>query len=342
MAEAGFSPGRGRRRGPEVRKFQRGPAVPSTARPVTVRPAGTITIDGEHAGRRLDKFLRSRLKGVPAGLLFRLLRQGRLRVNGRKAQQNYRIQIGDVIDIPELRIESAGAPERRVPSTLIEQMSDVVLYEDRELLIVDKPAGVAVHKGTDVPAGVIEALRQLRPGLAELELSHRLDRDTSGVLALVKTPSMLRYLHGLLRDREDEIERHYLAIVSGSWPSGTEVLDAPLQRRDARVVVDSAGQRAETRVSVRRRVGNRATIVNIRLLTGRKHQIRVHLQHAGHPIAGDDRYGDQNFNRRVEGLGGAGPYLHAAKLVIPRLDGPDLVVTAPMPQWWDQLLKAGL
>ena len=309
---------------------------------VRSEPARTITIDGEHAGRRLDKFLRSRLKGVPAGLVFRLLRQGKLRVNGRKAQQDYRLQVGDLIDVPELRIDSAAAPQRAVPSSLIDQLRGAVLYEDQSLLVIDKPAGVAVHKGTDVPAGVIEALRQLRPELPELELCHRLDRDTSGVLAVAKSPSMLRYLHGLLRDREDEIERHYLALVAGSWPSRTEVLDAPLRREDARVVVDTGGQRAQTRVSVEQRIGDRATLLNVRLLTGRKHQIRVHLQHAGHPIAGDDRYGDESFNRRVASLGGSGLHLHAAKLVIPRPDGTDLVVTAPMPQRWDQLLTAGL
>ncbi|HLS34226.1 MAG TPA: pseudouridine synthase, partial [Brevibacterium sp.] len=163
----------------------------------------------------MDKFLRSRLKGVPAGLVFRLLRQGRLRVNGRKAQQDYRLQAGDVIDVPELRIDHAAAPRRAVPSSLIDQLRGAVLYEDQSLLVIDKPAGVAVHKGTDVPAGVIEALRQLRPELPELELCHHLDRDTSGVLAVAKSPSMLRYLHGLLRDEEHEIERHYLALVAG-------------------------------------------------------------------------------------------------------------------------------
>ena len=306
------------------------------------RPASTITVDGEHAGRRLDKFLRSQFKGVPAGLLFRLLRQGHLRVNGRKSRQDYRIKEGDVIRIPELRVEDAGTSAPRLPSALLKQVQNAVLYEDHDLLVVNKPAGVAVHKGTDVPGGVIEALRQFRPELPELELIHRLDRDTSGVLALAKTPSMLRYLHELLRDREDEIERHYLAIVAGSWPSRVAVLDAPLQRREARVVVDPRGQRAETHVSVRRRVGKRATLVNIQLFTGRKHQIRVHLHHAGHPIAGDDRYGDRDFNRSVSDLGGTGLYLHAAKLVIPLPDGSERVVTAPMPVRWGQLLKAGL
>ncbi|TMZ62938.1 23S rRNA pseudouridine(955/2504/2580) synthase, partial [Klebsiella pneumoniae] len=147
--------------------------------PVRDPPARTIIVDDEHAGRRLDKFLRSRLKGVPAGLLFRLLRQGKLRVNGRKAQQGYRLQQGDEIVVPRIRLE-AGAPPRPVPPALLEQLRCAVLHEDDDLLVIDKPAGIAVHKGTDVPAGVIEALRQLRPELPELELSHRLDRETSG------------------------------------------------------------------------------------------------------------------------------------------------------------------
>ena len=185
-----------------------------------------------------------------------------------------------------------------------------------------------MHKGTDVAAGVIEAFRQLRPELPQLELSHRLDRDTSGVLVLAKTPSMLRYLHDLLRDREDEIERHYLAIVAGTWDSKATVIHAPLLRREDKVVVAPAGQRAETRVKVKRRIGRNASLLRVQLLTGRKHQIRVHLQHSGHPIAGDDRYGSAAFNRRVAESGGNGLYLHAAKMIIPKPDGSTLSIDA--------------
>lgn len=312
----------------------------SHAQQVPIQPAHTITIDSEHAGRRLDKFLRSRLRGVPAGLLFRLLRRGRLRVNGRKTQQNYRLEAGDVIDVPELRHAPAASEPRRVPAELLERMRDTVLYEDQDLLIIDKPAGIPVHRGTDAPAGVIETLRQLRPELPQLELSHRLDRQTSGVLALAKSPSMLRYLHRLLRDHEDEIERHYLAVVVGSWPSQSVLLDAPLRREETGVVVDAAGQRAETHVSVRQRIGSRATMLNIRLLTGRKHQIRVHLSHAGHPIVGDVRYGNRADTRSIADPESIGLCLHASKLVIPRPDGGELVFSTPMPQRWDRLLKA--
>lgn len=306
------------------------------------QPARTITVDNEHAGRRLDKFLRSQFKGVPAGLLFRLLRQGKLRVNGRKAKQDYRLGEGDTIDVPPLHVEKSPEVAGKPPTALLAQVKGTVLYEDDDLLIINKPAGVAVHKGTDVSAGVIETLRHLRPELPELELSHRLDRDTSGVLALAKTPSMLRYLHDLLRDREDEIERHYLAIVAGGWPSSLTVLEAPLKRTEAEVVVHPNGQRAETHVGVRRRMGNRATLVDVRLLTGRKHQIRVHLRNAGHPIAGDDRYGDPQFNTLVAGRGSRGLHLHAARMVIPMPDKTELVVTAPMPEAWDRLMKTGL
>lgn len=306
------------------------------------RPATSITINDQHAGRRLDKFLRSQLKGVPAGLLFQLLRKGRLRVNDRRSTQNYRLVEGDVVTIPPLMVEQQEEDASRPPSAQLDRLRDVVLHEDADLVVVDKPAGMAVHKGSGNPFGVIELMRHLRPDLPELELGHRLDRDTSGVLALAKTPTMLRYLHELLRDREEEIERHYLALVSGHWPAGVKVLDAPLLRRTADVVVHPNGQRAETRVGVRRRVGDRATLIDVRLLTGRKHQIRVHLQHGGHPIAGDDRYGDSRFNATVAARGGSGLYLHAAKMVIPLPDNTELGVAAPMPGHWERLITRGL
>ena len=300
-----------------------------------------ITVDSEHAGRRLDKFLRSRFKHVPAGQLFKLLRTGKLRINGRKIDQTYRLAQGDTIQMPVLDAAPDAARPANVPAGLLKRLKNSVLYEDKDLLVVDKPAGVAVHKGTDVAAGVIEAFRQLRPELPQLELSHRLDRDTSGVLVLAKTPSMLRHLHDLLRDREDEIERHYLAIVAGTW-AGETAIHAPLLRRDDKVVVAPAGQRAETRVKVKRRIGRNASLLRVQLLTGRKHQIRVHLQHSGHPIAGDDRYGSAAFNRRVAESGGNGLYLHASTMIIPKPDGSQLVIEAPMPQRWQQLLASGL
>lgn len=310
----------------------------ATATPLE-RPAGRLTIDHGHAGRRLDKFLRSQLRGVPAGQIFEMLRKGRIRVNGRKVEQNHRLTEGDVIDLPALQTTAATAPTRP-PAALLARLDSAVLHEDDEVLVVNKPAGVAVHRGSDVTAGVIEALRHLRPELTELELGHRLDRDTSGVLVLAKTPPMLRHLHEMLRDREDEIERHYQAIVAGRWPASLRELHDPLLRRANEVVVDPRGQRAETHVRLNRTVGDWGSLVDVRLLTGRKHQIRVHLKHAGHPIAGDDRYGDPRINAHVASLGGTGLHLHAATMVIPRPDGTELTVSAPMPRRWDRLLRA--
>ena len=320
--------------------------MPGTAlQPHLKTPPGagtkTIVVDSEHAGRRLDKFLRARFKHVPAGQLFKLLRTGRLRINGRKIDQTYRLAEGDTIQMPVLDAAADAARPANVPVGLLKRLKNSVLHEDADLLVVDKPAGVAVHRGTDVETGVIEAFRQLRPELPQLELSHRLDRDTSGVLVLAKTPSMLRYLHDLLREREDEIERHYLAIVAGTW-GGETAIHEPLLRREDKVVVAPAGQRAETRVKVERRIGRSATLLRVQLLTGRKHQIRVHLQHAGHPIAGDDRYGSRAFNRKVAESGGNGLYLHAATMVIPKPDGSQLAIDAPTPQRWQRLLASGL
>lgn len=302
----------------------------------------TIVVDAEQAGRRLDKYLRSRFKDVPAGALFKSLRQGRLRINGHKVQENYRLVQGDQIRLPKFEQADSVPTPVKVPESLLKRLRNTYLFENNDLLVIDKPAGIAVHQGSDVPAGVIEAFRELRPDLPHLELSHRLDRDTSGVLVMAKTPSMLRFLHELLREREDEIERYYLALVSGRWPESKRSIHAPLLRKDNAVVVDPRGQRAETRVNVRRYLSDRASLLEVQLLTGRKHQIRVHLKHSGHPIAGDSRYGNAKFNHYVAKLGGNGLYLHAAKIKIPQPDGTSLVIESPMPQRWRQLISAGL
>lgn len=301
-----------------------------------------IIVDAEQSGRRLDKYLRSRFKQVPAGALFKLMRQGRLRVNGRKVQENYRLVLGDEIRMPLIDQAHPVQEAAPVPRSLLKLLHNRVIHEDEDLLVIDKPAGIAVHQGTDVSAGVIEAFRQLRPDVPHLELSHRLDRDTSGALVLAKTPSMLRFLHDLLRDREDEIERHYLALVAGYWPETKQEIHAPLRRMEHAVVVDPQGQRAETRIAVKQRVADRASLLDVQLLTGRKHQIRVHLQHEGHPIAGDDRYGRKDFNQRVAGLGSNGLYLHATKILIPKPNGRAVLVESPMPPRWSQLINAGL
>lgn len=270
---------------------------------------------------------------MPATLLFRLMREGKIRVNGAKVKQNHRINGGDELTLPEITV-AAEKKTPRVPDALVATIRDAIVHEDRDLIIVDKPADLAVHTGTGVGAGVIEALRQARPDLPDLELAHRLDRETSGLLMVAKTASMLRYLQEMLRDREHEIKRFYLLLADGRWPDDLDTITAPLRRTDAATIVSDSGRRAETRFRVVKRYGDRATLVEAQLLTGRKHQIRVHCQHAGHPIGGDSRYGSAAFNRAVAAKGIDAMMLHAHRLEVPMPDGSVLAVEAPMPEEW--------
>lgn len=304
--------------------------------------ARTITIPEAHDGRRLDKYIRSQLKGVPATLLFRLMREGKIRVNGAKVKQNHRVRGGDELTLPDIVVADSPAPVR-VPAGLVAAVEGAIVHEDGELIVVDKPAGLAVHRGTDVPAGVIEALRQSRPDLPDLELAHRLDRETSGLVMVAKTPPMLRYLQELLRDREHEIDRRYLAVVEGAWPDQLTVSTTALRRtKQATIAVPDGrgGQRAETRFRIVERRGRRATVVEARLITGRKHQIRVHCADAGHPIGGDSRYGSPGFNRLVRDKGIRSMMLHAHSLSVPLPDGDVLHVTVPPPAEWERFQAA--
>ncbi|WJY99405.1 Ribosomal large subunit pseudouridine synthase C [Corynebacterium hansenii] len=350
------SPGRGARRGSTGRQSpNRGsPQHGSTRRGSTGRQspnrgsptrratgdrtftARTITIPEAHDGRRLDKYIRSQLKGVPATLLFRLMREGKIRVNGAKVKQNHRISGGDELTLPDITVAAEKAP-RQVPAHLVEAVEKSIVHEDDRLIVVAKPADLAVHRGTGVDAGVIEALRRARPDEPDLELAHRLDRETSGLLMVAKTPAMLRHLQEILRDREHEIDRRYLAVVEGAWPDDLRVSTTPLLRTAKATVAapeHRGGQRAETRFRVIERHGRRATLIEARLLTGRKHQIRVHCRDAGHPIAGDSRYGSAGFNRHVRGRGITMMMLHAHKLTVPLPDGDVLRIEAPVPEEW--------
>lgn len=296
-------------------------------------PAHEITVSAEHAERRLDKFLRSRLKGVPAGLVFRLLRKGAVRVDGRRAKPDHRLQAGEIISVPAMDLPPPT--DVRVPEPVKKAVAGAIVHESADLLVLNKPADLAVHAGTGVQAGVIEALRKLRPG-EELELAHRIDRETSGLLMVAKKPTMLRHLQEALR--AGEVERHYLALVRGAFPEKLTRIDAPLRTTDSGVTVHPDGQDALTHVRVQRRFGTRATVIRAQLITGRKHQIRVHSRHVGHPIAGDSRYGDQRFTAEIARLGGRHMFLHAHSLRIPLPDGELLDVTAPTSPAWDRTL----
>ncbi len=256
-----------------------------------------LEVSPELAGQRIDNFLRTQLKGVPKTLIYRILRKGEVRVNKGRIKPEYKLQAGDMVRVPPLRIAERDEP---VPLAqgLLERLETAILYEDKALMVINKPAGIAVHGGSGLSFGVIEALRQLRPECKELELVHRLDRDTSGLLMVAKKRSMLRHLHEQLRG--DGVDKRYMALVRGRWDSGKKQVSAPLLKNTLRsgermVEVTSDGKEALTLFRVLRRFGDFATLVEAKPVTGRTHQIRVHARHAGHGIAGDSKYGDEGF-----------------------------------------------
>ena len=289
-------------------------------------------VDESSQDQRIDNYLQKILKGVPKSHIYRILRSGEVRVNSRRVQASYRLQDGDKVRLPPIRT-SATAGQRGTGAT-VAVFSGAVLFEDEELLIVDKPSGVAVHGGSGISSGVIEQMRQGRPGLRFLELVHRLDRDTSGVLMLAKKRAALTGLHAQLR--EGVVRKHYLALVLGQWTQARRSVKAGLHKYvsgagERRVVVDEAGQQAHTIFRLVRNVPG-YSLIDAELKTGRTHQIRVHLAHVGYPIAGDDKYGDFEANKRLAKLGLRRMFLHAASLEFshPR-NAQRLRVEAPLP-----------
>ncbi len=286
----------------------------------------------DEAGQRLDNCLQRQLPGVPRSRLFRLIRKGEVRVNGRRADPQLRVQLGDRIRIPPVRVTAPGEPARP-GAALGEQLRGAIVYEDERLLVLDKPAGIAVHGGSGVSFGVIEGLRALRPQ-ETLELAHRLDRDTSGCLLVARRPAALRTLHALLRD--GGMEKRYLTLVKGSWQLGAKRIDVPL-RTDTRVGGERTvrpGASGKPAVSEFRPVqffGSTATLMEVTLRTGRTHQIRVHAALSGHPVAGDDKYGDAAFNDELRLLGLKRMFLHAHSLSFSWPHGADFSINAPLP-----------
>ncbi len=270
-----------------------------------------VDISAEEAGQRIDNFLLRVLKGVPKSRVYRLLRKGEVRVNRSRAKPEYRLQSGDQVRIPPVRV-SPDNPASPAPGA-ISRLARSIIYEDDRLLVLDKPAGMAVHGGSGLSFGVIEALRALRPDAPFLELVHRLDRDTSGCLLIAKRRSELRTLHELLRN--GQVEKRYLLLALGDWRQGPFKIDAPLLKNllqgGERVVhVDPAGKASRTRFRCLESYPG-ASLMEAQLDTGRTHQIRVHAAYAGHPLAGDPKYGDEAFNRRLREMGLKRLFLHA-------------------------------
>ncbi|WP_017937810.1 23S rRNA pseudouridine(955/2504/2580) synthase RluC [Zestomonas thermotolerans] len=301
-----------------------------------------LEVAPEYAGQRIDNFLLARLKGAPKTLIYRILRKGEVRVNKGRVKPDYKLQAGDIVRVPPVRLPERDEPAP-VAQGLLERLEAAILYEDKALIVLNKPAGIAVHGGSGLSFGVIEALRQLRPEVRELELVHRLDRDTSGLLMVAKKRSMLRHLHEALR-RDGGVDKRYMALVRGNWPTSKKKVAAPLQKNNLRsgermVEVSIEGKEALTLFRVLRRFGEFATLVEASPVTGRTHQIRVHAKHAGHPIAGDAKYGDDDFTREIRELGGKRLFLHAYALKVPMPDGSELQLEAPVDQVWEQTLE---
>jgi 23S rRNA pseudouridine955/2504/2580 synthase len=298
-------------------------------------------IEADRAGQRLDNYLLGELKGVPRSHVYRLIRSGQVRVNSGRSAPSYRLQAGDRVRVPPVGVRPAAAP-LATPDRL-DWLGDRIIYEDSRILVIDKPAGFAVHGGSSISLGVIEALRLLRPTSKDLELAHRLDRGTSGCLLLAKRRSTLRVVHELLR--EGQVDKRYLALVKGRWAEGNTEIEAPLVTRrvggEARVKVDPSGKEARSTFRTLDRFGKTATLLEVSIDTGRTHQIRVHAAHAGHPVAGDERYGDKDCNDDLKSFGLSRMFLHAHSLSFDWPDGGEpFSVSAPLPDDLKAVLTA--
>jgi len=292
-----------------------------------------LTITQRNAGQRLDNFLLATLKGVPKSHIYRIVRKGEVRVNKGRAKVHVKLQLNDLVRIPPIRTAEKMAIPKLHPEVKA-RLTASILFENKHFLILNKPAGMAVHGGSGVSLGVIEAIRQIRPEAKEWELAHRLDKDTSGCLMIAKRRSGLRMLQAL--QRENKIQKTYLALLNGCWKQKKQQVNAPLQKNQAQggqriVRIDSQGQNAKTLFFNEQSFPD-ATLVRARLVTGRTHQIRVHsasiLKHA---ILGDYKYGDENANKIFKKKGLNRMFLHAYQLKFAWADTDEIIsVNAPL------------
>lgn len=290
-----------------------------------------VTVDEGGVGQRIDNFLVKILKGVPKSRIYRLVRSGELRVNSKRVDADYRLQDGDRLRIPPIR---TAQPAEKPAGPVEARLATCVLYEDDALIALAKPSGMAVHGGSGISRGVVEQLRLERPEAKFLELVHRLDKETSGVLLIAKKRSALVKLHQLMR--EGGADKRYLTLVKGAWRNEKQHVKLPLHKfhteaGERRVVVKDGGQTSHTVFRLVKKF-NDFSLLEAELKTGRTHQIRVHLSHLGFPIAGDDKYGDFPLNKELQKRGLKRMFLHAFRLAFPHpLTGEPLVVEAPLP-----------
>lgn len=289
-----------------------------------------VEIDEGRDGQRVDNFLITYLKGVPKSHVYRILRKGEVRINKGRCKPDTRLRAGDSVRIPPIRL--ADVKTASPSDNLKKLLESRIVFEDKALLIVNKPSGLAVHGGSGVSLGLIEALRQMRPELKFLELVHRLDRDTSGLIMIAKKRSMLTWLHAALRG--DGVDKRYLALVAGSWSKRKLRVDAPLEKNhlqsgERMVRVTQGGKRSLTEFRIVQPL-SKATLVEAKPVTGRTHQIRVHTQYAGHPIGCDPKYGDAEFDKLAREKGLKRLFLHAWRLTVPFEDGTSKSFEAPL------------
>ncbi len=293
-----------------------------------------LTIDDSADNQRLDNFLMARLKGVPKSRIYKLVRGGEVRINGGRVDVGYRLQLGDEVRIPPVRVAvPVITPATHLPQGGIRLLPGI-LYRDEALIALNKPAGMAVHGGSGISRGVIEQMRLELPECRTMELVHRLDRETSGVLLIALKRRALVGLHAAMR--EGRIEKRYLTLVAGRWPNPLQHVKLPLHKRvtdegEKRVTVRDEGQTAHT-IFRRLQQFDAFTLLEAELKTGRTHQIRVHASHLGFPIAGDDKYGDFELNKRLARQGLKRMFLHAARLAFDHpVSGERMTIEAPLP-----------
>ena len=279
-------------------------------------PVQIIEIEPDFIGQRIDNFLLARLKGVPKSVIYRVLRKGEVRVNKKRIKPEYKLQQDDVVRIPPLTVAAEGEPVS-VKLSMVKNLEQHILFEDNDLIVLNKPSGMAVHGGSGLQFGVIEALRALRPLAKHLELVHRLDRDTSGCLLIAKKRSVLTHLHEQLRNKT--VEKKYWALVAGDWDNKVRKVTEPLKKNTLQSgervvrVDEKEGKASETRFRILQRY-QQGTLVEAFPVTGRTHQIRVHTACTGHPIACDDKYGDNAFTAQMQQIGLNRLFLHAKTL----------------------------
>lgn len=300
-----------------------------------------LTIDEGSVGQRIDNFLTKSLKGVPKSHLYRILRSGEVRVNSKRIDATYRLAIGDLVRIPPIRanVHEQQPGDRKAVTQVFE---NAIIFEDEAMLVIDKPAGFAVHGGSGISRGVIEQLRMERPHAKFLELVHRLDRETSGVLMLAKKRAALVALHEAIRN--NQTDKRYLMLVHGTWTEKKKRVVLPLTKYvlpsgERRVSVQADGQESETLFHLLKTFGE-FSLLEAKLVTGRTHQLRVQLAHLGFPIAGDDKYGDFAVNKAMQKRGLKRMFLHSSETAIRHpLSGEKLKLIAPLPVELEKFLK---